>query len=208
MRLRPLAALASVLLLVAGCGSSAPPPRSSRAGRAASGPVCGVAVAIVVLDEVIAETDERPVMQKKVKTRFEALQKELDVRTEALRRRQESLEKEQKVLAPDAARERAEALQKEYVALQQDYAKSQESLNRYSAQLEEEARERVRNYVRGIAPALAAEYGLLAIYERRAPLWLKEGVDPASPEIRARFDVTDAVIERWNAHPPAGEESI
>jgi outer membrane protein len=170
-----------------------------RSGARAAGPVCGSAVAIVDLDGVIEDSHERPEMQRKLKARFSKLQADLDRRQAELVKQRDELEKEAKVLAPDVVAKKMEAYQRALVELQQDYVRSQESLQRYEAELVGEARERVRQFVREQGPSLAAEYGLLAIYAKRAPVWIKPGVDPQDAAIagRARFEITDLVIDRY-----------
>jgi outer membrane protein len=192
------------LVALAGCGGGAGGgghARSSSSRAAASGPVCGSAVAIVDLDGVIDESRERPEMQRMLKARFSTLQADLDRRQAALVKMRDELEKEAKVLAPDVVAKKMEAYQRSLADLQQDYVHSQESLQRYEAELVGEARERVRQFVREQGPSLAAEYGLLAIYAKRAPVWVKPGVDLQDPAIagRARFEITDLVIVRYEA---------
>ncbi len=173
--------------------------RASSPRPAASGPVCGTAVAIVDLDAVIEDTRERPEIQRKLKARFSTLQAQLDRRQAELVKQRDELEREAKVLAPDVVQKKMEAYQLALADLQRDYLRSQESLQRYEAELVGEARERVRQFVREQATDLAADYGLLAIYAKRAPLWIKPGVDPADRALagRARFEITDLVIERY-----------
>ena len=85
---------------------------------------------------------------------------------------------------------------------------AQEALNRYEAELVGEARERVRAFVLSIANDLARDYGLLAIFAKRAPVWLKPGVELSDPAIagRARFEITDLVVERYDREANGAQE--
>lgn len=231
-RLRPPTALLALLLALPlpACGGASRPgarartslatpsprdeaPDASRdapaqaVDGAAAGPVCGTPVATVDLDELALEGPDRPEINRRLKARFDALQRDLERRSAALNVKKERFDREFKALPADEAKRRTDELQAELYALQRDFVAAQEELKRYEAELTGEARERARAYVRKLAPELAREYGLLAIYDKRAPIWAHERAAPGALRGRARFDLTDAVLVRYQKEPGLGPDT-
>jgi outer membrane protein len=179
-RFAPLAAAAA--LAVAGL--------SVTSGALAQGPAAAPAasprVAVIDLRRAVIETEEGLRVQATLKKLFDARQVELSQKERSLQGELEELEKEAKAgkAPPAAISQKREALQRQYAGLQQTLVEYQREMQRKEGELTQPMVQRVL----GIIKRVATTEGFDAVLEKSAV-----------PYIRADLDLTDRVIQMFNA---------
>jgi len=175
--------LAALSLAVA---ASAALPAAALAQGPAAPAASGGKVAVIDLRRAVIETEEGLRVQATLKKLFDSRQVELSAKERALQTELEDLEKDAKsgkAKQEDVLRKR-ENLQRQYAGLQQTLGDYQREMQRKEAEMTQPMVQRVL----GLIKRLATTEGYDAVLEKSA-----------APYIRADLDLTDRVIQMFNA---------
>ncbi len=150
-----------------------------------------VRIAVVDIQRAMSETEEGRRVKAKLKRLLDRHQKQLDEQQNRVKQMAENLEKQKNVLSESALRERYAEYQKALAELQEQYVESQRELVNQEAELTKRILERMMDIVRRIGQA----EGYTMIVERNegGVVW-----------VPANLDLTDVVIQRYNAEAGSG----
>lgn len=148
-------------------------------------------IGVVDLQRAMNETEEGRRAKSRLKTLFDRHQKKLDEAQEELKKMGEQLEAQKNVLSEAVLRERYAAYQQKLAELQQTYYESQQELAAKEAEYTQKILERMQAILRRIGQA----EGFTLIVE------VNEGGVIFAPN---HLDLTDRVIQRYNAENPVG----
>ncbi len=141
-------------------------------------------IAVVDMQRAVMETEDGLRAQATLKKLFDRRQNELDSRQDELKRARDDIEKQAKVLSK-------EALDRRMAEWQQSMAELQGVFMEFNKELQKEQNKMTQpilNRVVSVLRQLAAQDGYDAILERNAV-----------PYARTDLDITDRVIQRYNA---------
>lgn len=190
---RHLAPVAAAAALCLGVLSVSTPASAQVPPPAPAPPVAGPRIAVIDLRRAVIETEEGLRVQATLKKLFDSRQVELSSKERQLQGELEELEKEAragKSNAADIARKR-DGLQRQYAGLQQTLVEYQREMQRKEGEMTQPMVARVL----GLIKRVATTDGFDAVLEKSAV-----------PYIRADLDLTDRVIQMFNAGQgdPAG----
>ncbi len=150
-----------------------------------------VRIAVVDIQRAMSETEEGRRVKAKLKRLLDQHQKTLDSQQARVKKMADDLEKQKNVLSETALRERYAAYQKALAELQEQYVESQRELVNQEAELTKRILERMMDIVRRIGQS----EGYTMIVERNegGVVW-----------VPANLDLTDVVIQRYNAEAGTG----
>jgi outer membrane protein len=164
------------------------------AGLTASAEAQDVKIGVVDLQRAMNETEDGRRAKRRLKILFDKRQKELDALQEELKKMGEQLEQQKNVLAENVLRERYAQYQQKLAELQQLYMESQRELAAKEAEFTQQILERMQAILRRIGQS----EGFTLIVEAN------EGGVVFAP---THLDLTDRVIQRYNAENPSREGS-
>jgi outer membrane protein len=153
-----------------------------------------IKIGVVDLQRAMNETEDGRRAKRRLKTLFDKRQKELDGLQEELKKMGEQLEAQKNVLAENVLRERYALYQQKLAELQQLYMESQRELAAKEAEFTQQILERMQAILRRIGQT----EGFTLIVEAN------EGGVVFAP---THLDLTDRVIQRYNAENPIRDES-
>jgi outer membrane protein len=139
---------------------------------------------VVDVQRAVMETEDGLRAQATLKKLFDKRQKELDSRQEQLQRARDDIERQSKVLSKDALQRRTEEWQKSMMELQTVFVEFNRELQKKQSELTQPI---VGNVLKVISQ-IASQEGYDGVLERNAV-----------PYIRSDLDITDKVIQRYNA---------
>lgn len=150
--------------------------------------------AVVDVQRAVMETEDGLRAQATLKKLFDKRQKELDTRQERLQRERDDIEKQQRVLSRDALQRRTDEWQRQMMELQGVFVEFNKELQKKQGELTQPILNRVLSVLRQIA----SQDGYDGVFDRNSV-----------PYIRSDLDITDRVIQRYNASSttPAGDAS-
>ncbi|MEY4511119.1 MAG: hypothetical protein RLZZ450_3241 [Pseudomonadota bacterium] len=143
-------------------------------------------IAVVDLQRAINETEDGRKSKDKLKKLFEIRQQGLDKKQQDLKKLKDELDQQKNVLSRDALETKVESYQKQLVELQQIYGEYQRELAEKEGELTKSIVERMERILRRIGQT----DGYSMIVERG-----EAGVI----YVPTNFDLTDVVIQRYNA---------
>jgi outer membrane protein len=190
---RHLAPFAAAALCLGALTVSTPASAQVPPAAAPAAPAAGPRIAVIDLRRAVIETEEGLRVQATLKKLFDSRQVELSQKERQLQGELEELEKEAragKSNAADIARKR-DGLQRQYAGLQQTLVEYQREMQRKEGEMTQPMVQRVL----GLIKRVATTDGFDAVLEKSAV-----------PYIRADLDLTDRVIQMFNAGQgdPAG----
>ncbi len=128
--------------------------------------------------------------EKEMKSRVSDVQKEIDVKRNALKTRADELKRQQTILAPDVFEQKARAIQKEQLGLQREAqvsnAKIGDVLNKMRTQL--------RGVIVNLAAKVALEKGMNIGFDRANVVFFNDGMD-ITQEVLKRFNASKTKVE-------------
>lgn len=143
-------------------------------------------IAVVDLQRAINETEDGRKAKDRLKKLFESRQQGLDKKQQDLKKLKDELDTQKNVLSRDALETKVESYQKQLVELQQVYVDYQRELAEKEGELTKSIVERMERILRRIGQT----DGYSMIVERG-----EAGVI----YVPTNFDLTDVVIQRYNA---------
>jgi outer membrane protein len=161
------------LLLLAACGLVAAAPVAADDSK----------VAYVDLQRALNEVDEGALAKSKLKTEFDAKQRQLDSKQEELKTLKEDLDARGMMMTPDAKQEKMADLQRRLMEVQQLYYQLQQELSAKEA----EATSGIFAKMGTLLEAMGREQGYSLIVEKSAVLYAKPSMD-----------LTNELIRRYN----------
>lgn len=141
-------------------------------------------IAVVDVQRAVMETEDGLRAQATLKKLFDQRQRELDARQDQLQRARTDIEKQSKVLSKEALQRRTEEWQRSMGELQGVFVEFNKELQKKQNEMTQPILNRVLSVLRQVA----AQDGYDAILERNAV-----------PYARTDLDITDRVIQRYNA---------
>jgi len=147
----------------------------------------GLKIAVVDLNQVVAETEDGKTAMKELETYFKKKQESLDGKSETLKTKMDEIKKKQKIMEQGDYQDEVDELQAEIVELQNTYMKYQKQVAKKEMDLTEPILEKVE----GILKKLAESKGFAMILRKEAVAWLPDS-----------HDVTKDVIALYNKEPP------
>ena len=141
-------------------------------------------IAVVDMQRAVMETEDGLRMQATIKKLFDRRQNELNARQDELKRARDDIEKQAKVLSKEALDRRRAEWEQSMVELQGLFVEFNKELQKEESKHTQPILTRVQSVLR----QLAAQDGYDAILERNAV-----------PYARTDLDITDRVIQRYNA---------
>jgi outer membrane protein len=141
-------------------------------------------IAVVDVQRAVMETEDGLRAQATLKKLFDRRQSELDARQDELKRARDDIEKQAKALSKDALDRRMNEWQQSMAELQNVFMEFNKELQKEQNKITQPILNRVLSILRQVA----AQDGYDAILERNAV-----------PYARTDLDVTDRVIQRYNA---------
>ncbi|MCL2822526.1 MAG: OmpH family outer membrane protein [Polyangiaceae bacterium] len=156
-----------------------------------SAPIAAAQIKIAVVDmqRAVMETEDGLRAQATLKKLFDRKQSDLDARQEELKRARDDIEKQARVLSKDALDRRRAEWEQSMAELQNMFVEFNKELQKEERRLTQPIITRVQSVLR----QLAAQEGYDAILERAAV-----------PYVRTDLDITDRVIQRYNAGGAGG----
>jgi len=145
-----------------------------------------VRVAVVDLQRALNETEDGRRAKTQLKRLFKSRQKGLDDKQNELKKMKEDIEKQKNVLSQPALQKKLEAYQQAFVELQTVYVDYQRELASKEAELTKVIIVRMENILRRLGQAEG--YTLILERGEAGVMW-----------VPSNLDVTDAVIQRYNA---------
>lgn len=182
--LRRIGPALAALSLVAAVGVAV--PRAAHAQGPAAPAAGGGKVAVIDLRRAVIETEEGLRVQATLKKLFDSRQVELSSKERALQTELEELEKDAKSgkVKGDEVMRKRENLQRQYAGLQQTLGDYQREMQRKESEMTQPMVQKVL----GLIKRVATTEGYDAVLEKSA-----------APYIRADLDLTDRVIQMFNA---------
>ncbi len=151
-------------------------------------------IAVVDLQRALNETEDGRRAKRRLKALFRRRQKALDAAQENLKKMKEDIERQQNVLSESALQKRMEEYQKAFIELQSTYVEYQRELAQKEAQLTKRILERMQEILRRIGQTDG--YTMIVEANEGGVVW-----------VPGNLDLTDTVIQRYNANP-AGMSSM
>lgn len=148
-----------------------------------------IKIAVVDLQRAVSETEDGLRAQATLKKFVDRRQHELDTRRDELKRAREDIDKQAKVLSKEALDRRRAEWEQSMSDLQEAVLESNKDLQKEQSKVMQPIINRVQNVLRQVA----AQDGYDAILERNAV-----------PYARTDLDITDRVIQRYNAGSGGG----
>ena len=145
-----------------------------------------VRVAVVDLQRALNETEDGRRAKTQLKRLFKSRQKGLDDKQNELKKMKEDIEKQKNVLSQPALQKKLEVYQQAFVELQTVYVDYQRELASKEAELTKVIIVRMENILRRLGQAEG--YTLILERGEAGVMW-----------VPSNLDVTDAVIQRYNA---------
>jgi outer membrane protein len=145
--------------------------------------------AVVDVQRAVMETEEGLRAQATLKKLFDKRQHELDAKQEQLQQAKDDIEKQAKVLSKEALQRRTEEWQRSMMELQTIFVEFNKELQKKQAEMTQP----ILNKMLSILRQTAAQEGYDAILEKNAV-----------PFARSDLDITDKVIQLYNAGTPRG----
>ncbi|MCA9581491.1 MAG: OmpH family outer membrane protein [Myxococcales bacterium] len=142
-------------------------------------------IAVVDLQRAITQTEEGRQAKAKLTKLFAKRQKQIDAKTNDLKKMKEDIEKQKDVLSREAMQGKLEVYQKSFVELQTVYMEYQKEISQKEGQLTKGILERMQKIVERIGQAKG--YSLVVERNEGGVVWA-----PSS------LDITDDVIQRYN----------
>ena len=149
-------------------------------------------MAVVDLQRALNETEDGRRAKARLKRLFKSRQRTLDKRQNELKALKEQIEEQRTVLSREALQKRVEEFQKAYVELQSTYVEYQRELAQKEAQLTRTIIARMEAILRRVGQAEG--YTLIIERNEAGVVW-----------VPANLDLTDVVIQRYNAGEGATE---
>jgi outer membrane protein len=147
-------------------------------------------IAVVDVQRAVMETEDGLRAQAQLKKYFDKRQQELDAKQNELQKQREELEKQSKVISQQALQKKMEDWQKAAMELQSVFVEYNKELQKKQGEITQP----ILNKVMGIIRRVATQDGYDAVLEKQAV-----------PYMRSDLDVTDKVIQQYNAGAtPAG----
>lgn len=153
-----------------------------------------IKIAVVDMQRALHETEDGRKAKATLKKLFEDRQKTLDKQQNDLKALKESLDKQQNVLTPPVLAKKQEELQKAFTELQQTYMEFQRELGGKEGELTKDIIERMQRIMRRVGQT----EGYTLVLERN-----ESGV----VYVPTNYDLTDLLIQRYNAGEGKGETS-
>ena len=143
-------------------------------------------VGYVDVQRALMETSEGQSAKKKLKTMFEAKQKELDERQEELKKLKTDLDKQRSLLKPDVVSQRERDLQQKFLQLQETYVRLQKELSEKEATMMKPILEKMNGVIGKLAQT--DNFSIILEKSQSSILWA-----------RPHLDLTNEVIRQYNA---------
>ena len=153
-----------------------------------------IKIAVVDMQRALHETEDGRKAKAQLKKLFEDRQKTLDKQQNDLKSLKESLDKQHDVLSPAVLAKKQEELQKAFTELQQTYMEFQRELGGKEGELTKDIIERMQRIMRRVGQT----EGYTLVLERN-----ESGV----VFVPSNYDLTDLLIQRYNAGEGKGETS-
>jgi outer membrane protein len=141
-------------------------------------------VGVVDTQRAIMETEDGLRAQATLKKLFDARQRELDKKQEDLQKEREDIEKQRNVLSKGALQKRIEKWQREMIQLQTVFVEYNKELQKKQNELTAPIFQKSMGLIR----RLAAQEGFDMVVDKQAV-----------PYVRSDLDLTDRVIQLYNA---------
>jgi outer membrane protein len=145
-----------------------------------------VRVAVVDLQRALNETEDGRRAKTQLKRLFKSRQKQLDDKQNELKKMKEDIEKQKNVLSQPALQKKLEQYQQAFVELQTVYVDYQRELASKEAELTKVIIQRMESILRRLGQAEG--YTLILERGEAGVMW-----------VPSNLDVTDSVIQRYNA---------
>ena len=153
-----------------------------------------IKIAVVDMQRALHETEDGRKAKAALKKLFEDRQKTLDKQQNDLKSLKESLDKQANVLTQPVLQKKQEELQKAFTELQQTYMEFQRELGGKEGELTKDIIERMQRIMRRVGQT----EGYTLVLERN-----ESGV----VYVPSNYDLTDLLIQRYNAGEGKGETS-
>jgi len=150
-----------------------------------------VKIAFVDLQRALNETEDGRRAKNQLKKLFDKRQASLDQQQEGLKVQKEQLERDAKILKQDALQKRAEEYQKKFIELQTKYVEYQRELAEKEAELTKNIFARMETILRRMGTGEG--YALIVDRNEGGVVWG-----------RTDLDLTDRLIQEYNAQAPGG----
>lgn len=145
-----------------------------------------VRIAVVDLQRALNETEDGRRAKARLKRLFKQRQQELDKRQGELKSLKEDIEKNREVWSREILQKRVEEYQKVFIELQSTYVEYQRELAEKEAEMTQQIIARMEQILRRLGQAEG--YTLIIERNEAGVMW-----------VPTNLDVTDAVIQRYNA---------
>ncbi|MEP3247364.1 MAG: OmpH family outer membrane protein [Sneathiella sp.] len=159
-------------------------------GHAQAKTLPGAKAAVVDVTFILNSSETWKNAEKEMKSRVSDVQKEIDVKRNALKTRADELKRQQTILAPDVFEQKARAIQKEQLGLQREAqvsnAKIGDVLNKMRTQL--------RGVIINLAAKVALEKGMNIGFDRANVVFFNDGMD-ITQEVLKRFNASKTKVE-------------
>jgi outer membrane protein len=140
-------------------------------------------IGFVDVERAINETNEGQSAKKKLKSKFETRQKELDEKSNELNKQKQDLDKQRTILKADVLAAREKDLGEKFVQLQQTYLRLQKELSQDEATTMNPILQKIHK----IGADIAQQEGFGMVLEKSQVFWA-----------RPSLDLTNEVIRRYN----------
>ena len=145
----------------------------------------------VDLQRALEEIDEGKAAKAQLKKNFDEMQKQLDQRTDEVKKMDADFQKQALVMAPDAKAAKASEIERKKVEVQQFFVGLQQEL----AGKEREVTRGIFDKMVGMVRELAEAEGFTMVFDRNTVLY-------APPSL----DVTNELVRKYNARFGAGKK--
>lgn len=142
---------------------------------------------VVDVQRAVMETEDGLRAQAMLKKLFDKRQQELDTRQDRLQRERGDIEKQSRVLSRDALQRRTDEWQRQMQELQGVFMEFNRELQKKQNELTQPILTRVLVVVRQVA----SQEGYDGVFDRNVV-----------PYVRSDLDITDRIIQRYNASSP------
>jgi hypothetical protein len=176
----------------------APSPASSNAN------VCPAAIGSVDVDAVVSGGFESRSIEVAVHLFAQAKLEELEAKARELERMNDDFEKQKSTLSVAEQQRRYDAIQAKDQELKADFAEDQREVDELSVRLTNEARDRVRAFVREDGRALGSGAVALVVDAAGARLWALSGCDAEAKASGAIVDLTAKTTREYERLHGAG----
>jgi outer membrane protein len=143
--------------------------------------------AVIDVQRAVMETEDGLRAQATLKKVFDKRQRELDAKQEQLQQARDDIEKQAKVLSKEALSRKTEEWQRGMMELQNVFVEFNKELQKKQAELTQP----ILGKVLGVVRQVATQDGYDGVFDKNAV-----------PYARADLDITDRVIQLYNAGTP------